>query len=596
MARTEKGSRIRLPPGRIQLQAQDSITGSFPTISRCSSDGRTGRNSIHFNDLYTPVFKSYTSMSYPNMLPTGSLYITNEEQVTTLYASGNLRKGVGDQFIIFNNSSSQNITAFKDNTDPAVDANSNQPGTNYAFYATGSKEEDVGEGFTSPLWSKQKIEISIPVKQESLIKIWHVINGSIPSPIDQTSFMSYYNKDLEVWEPQVSGAAVYTAVNSELFGAGPGVNGYIGHVAFTPSLMPHSTGSVSLINLATAGNVISTYGFPYDVRYHATGSNLLDLSRYISEPFLLEKAVLEISAAYSVTNTYLNMANRISASINTVFLLNQRENANFSYQAEVPVSDPAGTSVIAVSQMPTTASDGTTLIKTVRDILCFHKILHVASGAYTQPITNGAGTPQAVNITASLSTLQIHDTLISTTSSTGLNIWGWNEDLRLEMISKIPSQQFGFYGTYTATSTGGQHFVSYPNGGRNGLGVELTNGRSFLSEYVGSEPFGANAILDSSAGDITCSAPGISGRYNPYILMPTDKLILGWSQPLFQSSIITSGDPASRPTFLERTRLTIPAGTYKLTLYGSYIRENKEYIDTLNQLLTSTAVHEIIES
>ena len=39
----------------------------------------------------------------------------------------------------------------------------------------------------------------------------------------------------------------------------------------------------------------------------------------------------------------------------------------------------------------------------------------------------------------------------------------------------------------------------------------------------------------------------------------------------------------------------IPIQTSKLTLYGSYIREDREYNDGINQLLSSDSIHEVIE-
>jgi hypothetical protein len=48
----------------------------------------------------------------------------------------------------------------------------------------------------------------------------------------------------------------------------------------------------------------------------------------------------------------------------------------------------------------------------------------------------------------------------------------------------------------------------------------------------------------------------------------------------------------SKFTIHETVSENLPA---KLILYGSYIRENKEYNDGTNQLLSSETIHEVIE-
>ena len=87
-------------------------------------------------------------------------------------------------------------------------------------------------------------------------------------------------------------------------------------------------------------------------------------------------------------------------------------------------------------------------------------------------------------------------------------------------------------------------------------------------------------------------------KQNPYILYPQDKLILGCQSPV-------SIAPALRGIFAAGSVnaecvLTLLASSNflvepKLILYGSYIRENREYNDGTNQLLSSETIHEVIE-
>jgi len=112
------------------------------------------------------------------------------------------------------------------------------------------------------------------------------------------------------------------------------------------------------------------------------------------------------------------------------------------------------------------------------------------------------------------------------------------------------------------------------------------------------------------------NAPYTLGKINPYLLYPEDELIIGWQLPLINTmgfntfaSMSVSGtyDPTSHEWkydatfggtgYFECNRLTIAdQGTVKISLYGSALGNNKPMSDseTLNQLLTSNAIHETI--
>lgn len=81
----------------------------------------------------------------------------------------------------------------------------------------------------------------------------------------------------------------------------------------------------------------------------------------------------------------------------------------------------------------------------------------------------------------------------------------------------------------------------------------------------------------------------------PYILYPQDELIIGWQQPI-PTEITHLGAQLNNPggdPFVPFSKMSFD-GPAKVTLYGSYISEGREYNDTLNQLLSSQTVHEII--
>lgn len=85
MSRLNKKTRIKRLPPVLELQRQDSTTGSYPTTVRFSSDGRTGKYPVFYNDTSTLNFK-YLSGSIPgaaNLLPYIYAYYPINNQTTS---------------------------------------------------------------------------------------------------------------------------------------------------------------------------------------------------------------------------------------------------------------------------------------------------------------------------------------------------------------------------------------------------------------------------------------------------------------------------------------------------------------------------------
>jgi len=85
MARTLKGTRARGLPPKVLLSQRQDATGSFPTIWRTSSDNRTGRYPVFFNDKKVLVFnKPVTDVGI-----SANTYPAYEEKVITVGSLGN---------------------------------------------------------------------------------------------------------------------------------------------------------------------------------------------------------------------------------------------------------------------------------------------------------------------------------------------------------------------------------------------------------------------------------------------------------------------------------------------------------------------------
>jgi len=561
MPRTNKKSRIRGLPPKVQLQQKDAKTGSFPSIVRIASDNRTGAYNVFFDDTKTAVFVA-SLLEYPSMLPTASQFLTPELLTTMTPTTGIFRSGIGDVFIEF--TPGQEPEPFRDSSNPAVDGKS----TGNVFYATGSSVTAVGQGFDQPLWSKTKIEINVSVTSATTLSL---STGSIGQL--GTSFpMAYYNFTNQQWDS---------------IGNGKGINAYSDAddvisnltIGFGNTLFPNGN---EHIRPGALGYYVSDLAFPYGNRYTASLDQTFNIGDLITEPFLLEKMVVEISGTWAVggiNQTVLNAGGttqRITCSVNTCFLLNQRTNQKFTVNKTVVSVGTDATSILLES-----VPSGTNT--TVRDIVAFGQVYSFASGAFNKLVTESATSTTA--FARDLIKISPNDTVI-TSSVSGISGANWTQQFAISMSAVSPTltdnpsmeliPRFVSGGDFTDLFLGS-------DGGRNGLGVLLLSGRGLRNDFFNSQ---TKRTLMVSGENIT--EPSIKSRENPYLLFPGDRLILGWQIPI-------SANPGQFIENADESTFIFHPGQFKLALFGSLVREGKEFHDTLNQLLISETVHEVIE-
>lgn len=329
MSRQEKKTRLRLVPPKLQLRGLDALTGSYPTNVRFSLDGRTGKYKVDYNDRYSVVFTSSNNYIPSIGFPLGNIWLDNSSSNdlnANIITTGSVRSRIIDDLPFFHFSPGQEMPPFHDQQQFAADAKGAT--IKNPFFATGSAETLVGEGFNSPLWSKNKIEIPIPVTSNTVLKLpkgklGAGLEGSYDSP------MAYYNFDKNVWEPIGIGIKLNS---SDLTDCQDYLTvGFFDGYLMTQSINP-SLGNLNINGLHTMGYCGSDFGFPYHPKYHATSSQTLDMSQYINEPFLLEKAVLNMGPYSFVVGTVdlTTITSVVTGSITTFFLLNQRRNQNIN--------------------------------------------------------------------------------------------------------------------------------------------------------------------------------------------------------------------------------------------------------------------------
>ena len=460
-----------------------------------------------------------------------------------IVASGSMVKGVSDLFVTF--TPGQNIEPFMDFANPEADVKSipTKKDPIYQFYLEGSKVETTGLGFQQPLWSKNKIEIDItPATTQSFTLFKSASVGSYP--------MGYWNPNTRLYEG---------------IGTGKGIDSYSGNLdglklaleeqtfGFTPS--SDNAGLLSGFGAGTFnlyGRQMSNYGFPYHPKFQPTSSQQILASDIISEPFLLEKIVLLFSGS-------LGYRSNTNTGIWSFFILNSR----YTIQGK---SSPDQSLYYSLG--------GATVPTLVTSSVLGNRYLDVVD---TLQLT----------LSASQDTrgFLLREQMVVKQSSTSTT-------MQFALSSSVKSPLLFERGiSMPFSGSSGLYFVSIPNlemSGRNQ--ATEANGRDWINSFEQPMVIGTGTELIGGFGNFTIPVNASYTKNNPYILLPSDKITFGFQLPIdgFNDVAIHSS--------LEFGKF----GINKIILYGSTLRLNpetnqlEEYHDTLNQLLSSNSIHEVI--
>jgi hypothetical protein len=431
----------------------------------------------------------------------------------------------------------------------------------------------TGEGFQQPLWSKNKIEINLPIDTQATFGIYNN-SSSIPNyPI------AYYNFDRKTFEGIGNGHALMEYATGSNFdalfvsscvGFGPAFSSYIG-----------DAGTFQNYNLARP---ISSFGFPIAQKYNATSSQLLAMENLISEPFLLEKIVIEFSASLSVSSSetpYVLGNTPQRSSVTSFFILNQP-----GYYHISPTTVDTNFNQFGFSAVTKRTIDFTNPNNKYKDVVTYLQLAKIVNVGHGEDI---GWLPSLV--TASMRDLNIfqdkgylfHDELVSW--SCKFTITGSSEgNVKSQISNPAMTSLYGDgpdHNTANTTTVGSE----YPN--RNMFGLQT--GKDWRNSLQA--PVVAGTQAEGAFSNITYDM--ISFDVNPYVLTPKDKLIFGWQVPLHKYFAYYRA-----PT--NKIELTFPPQIARVILYGSTLRVNpetnqlEEHHETLNQLFSSDSIHETI--
>jgi hypothetical protein len=598
---------IRKLPRKILIDG-DNRGGRYPTIAR-TDDKRLGNNNVYYNDTLTNLFLTGSIVNFPTTLPTGSRYLENV-LTTSLYLTSSVRPASIENFINFN-PQDQTFTPFKEFGLQEQDIKNSE------FYATGSKVEDVGLGFTNNLGDKTQIRLELSIDTQTMM-------------LAQTASLLYYNVDKKRFEqlPDVQNAPgrdkrlmdlspfygtpefADICSDSRLFNCF-GTNTISGSV-LSSSILQESAIVNSAVSLQTAPQLLQVRdnaNSTLNSIFAATSSQIIKMSNYIAQPFLLEKAIIELPIKAgpgwcldrtSAENIYVGVDANPTALVAldaggpaiTVSLLNQLNDHNRDI-------------IMSATIIPQNDNTIYGIYKPQNDPSYFNRLL------FGYPAFS---TPEYV-VKHSANGFFTGSTVLKMQSACNNGLIVYNVYIDYDYTGS--SQLFHFHqddSFIVGVDPIGRN-MSTVGSGRSYFGKEYSSNIDFhnnlnkVIQVLGNNR--RNTILSSTVdfNNIKiCTDADFSinvlqdNKPSPYILFPNDNLILAVSKFRPQITSIngttTGGDMTTfnwaQVVLTSSHDVGINTGTIKLSLYGSLIKTETEFHDTLNTPLISNAIHEVV--
>lgn len=580
------GRKRRSP--RLDIRDLDNQISRYPTVVRTGDVSRTGRGSIFFDDRdsffytkYTDSFASGQIVSLPTSIPTGSRYLRNE-LTTSFYVTGNAIRD--NELWMTPSRQFERITPFIESKLFEQDIKDTE------FYQTGSSLTEFGIGFLSNLGSKTKISLEVPIVSATQLQprsasIYYLNNvlGRFEEIATSIRHRPYAN--MNMWETRLfnhlGSNILSSAVNDVL---------QMGHIPNTPSeasSLPISylqdNIPIAFSNMGRLLSLVSTQSALIDSNFEATSSQYIQMDRFISSPFMVEKIIMEIPIKAGpgwlrdftrfvrlyATNGYRGDPFDTGGPAVTFGIINQlnRNNRDLILSATII---PENDYFIGQDISPLYNERFASGFKS------YGKPAYIVSSASNNTFTGTLKMQLEPRISNGVTSLGFFCT------PGGYAAYGSNRGDLLRNSFAIAVNPFGrgMRGVASGRSVFGKEF-SVPNG----------DPPSALAKYF---PEGIGSYCDTYLYNYEQSA------ISPYILFPQDKLVFSVSK--YRACVSQSAVDGTAPynfnnsLILNRDHdIWMNTGSIKITMYGSLIRESEEFHDTLNSRLDTNAVHEMIQ-
>jgi len=590
----------RLLP-RTTLRNLDNAESRYPHTRR-TGDPRIGTSGGPFNDNDTLIYSRSRTVSYPTTLPTDNRNLASD-LTSSISAVGSFTQGVAENFVTV----TRTLSTYK----PFIELGLHEQDLDKSsvMYRTGSNVSELGLGFKAPLGEKTKIRFELPVKTAvtldpltSSAYYYNKVEGTFqeiapsektdPNPIIQgtPSRFAFSYPFLDVKFFDALGNYASSGAFGKMVSYISDVYSFASYARFAPfySNALQEEGVETLISNDDAGVTRNS-------KYAASTSQSFNVGDFSDTPFLLERATLEFP--FQAGSNWFNDRTRVAQShgVNDETCLG------------------LGGPCVMVSLFNQISPTRRELIMSASIIPQGDDTSEIIRSTSVPPFAPAPGYKQYRSVQG-FTALGAKPTVVIPSGSSHQ----FAGTLRFDMEARVSNglvymkpyfRTYADYASYTTTTAPLSPFQSEPAGyvytvspfGRSKSGE--VSGRSIFGRDVGSpgnskivrlKELGARLdVYGTASGSLSDLAiQNVQGNViSPYLLTSTDNLVLVVSK--YHSSPQEQTVSASYNSFplTASHDVTIPVGTIKMTLFGSQVREQAEFHDTLNQNVTSNAVH-----
>lgn len=499
-------------------------------------DARHSDVYIGFNDLDSIVFENSATLNYSLNLPSGSSFIQNGLSAT-LYATGNVRKGVADNEYLLNYNFLQDSFSYPSSSFVAYNdyADGIAAISNDSFYASGSALVDTNFGFNVRLSSKEKIRKDF-------------LNFAFSNPALHTASISYYNTTTQRFVKIAEDLAKDPSQTGDTsFGWDA--------TLFNAAGMAVTTGSASgffRTTPALAADRAFNADFSQDELNNSSFSGssdyVFDLSDQIDEPFLVEKVELNVVAFLSESW--------------------MQDITQFNY-----VGDASGDAFADFGGSAITFFLLRQISEDRREIICSGSVVSYKDNQKT--FTTGLHSTAGLDLYESPAGFSSFGTPALVV--TGNVDTGFTGDLSVKMVPAVSNGVMAY--TFSSQS------LTYVDEPQNGFAASISrigrnkssrnSGRSLFGKELGTVPLENTSSLRYTANYSNVAHNDIHmlmfDSPSPYLIYPDDKLILGYTK--HRPVIADLNDRSVLTSSFESNSILIGANGSDMTLdlYGARV-------------------------
>ena len=535
--------------------------------------------------------------------------IATPHTLPTLTAPGRSISGISDVHLKF--TPGEDISAFDDSRILTI--------AESQFFTQGTDPDEI-PGFSSPLWSKTQINFEISASNRLTLG-----SADVASDVKR-DFMCYFNHENNIWEVDP-----LKGINRNPLTSDPSdedVKGliYSGCIGFGPNSALSKSGSIyDLALLERSNSHVTTWGFPTDLKYSPkTGQTIKASDLGITRPFLLEKCqirfnadinlpfetgaaterqgynlrhIAEPSAIVNVTSddyaivapTFFMLRNYKAKVEKSYSVLSYDNDNNYDHNTKLNIVIP-GTVLSGAS----VASHVERYADDARDLITYGQLSIIYSGSGGDSAAGTRYNSNRLYNNLDLINSITRDERVFVNNDTGANT-GLTGSFKINFPCRkqdnfsggsiYQSEDYGLY----LENQGARGVLDFDGGARSISNIfSKRKIKKTIDEYPVVYEYGSGArerVIDGVKVYEKLS------EYSPYLIFPEDEIILGWQFPI-PDQLIGLGSTTSTAVYTQMSLY----GITNITLFGSQIKEGKEFHETVNQNIGSDSVHEMIGS